>query len=78
MCKWTLRGEKFRDRERNSCKGPRFLFEIQRSSKVVDIERIHRNLSFGSVDRIRSHTLVHLFKDFLWEAIKFSNLMKEI
>ena len=55
MCKRTLRREKFRDRERNSCKGPRFLFEIQRSSKEVDIERIHRNLSFGSVDRIWSH-----------------------
>ena len=31
LCKWTFRQEKVRDRERNSRKGPRFLFEIEKN-----------------------------------------------
>ena len=31
LCQWTLRREKVRDRERNSRKGPKFLFEIEKN-----------------------------------------------
>ena len=33
LCKWTLRWEKVRDREKNSRKGPRYLFQIEKNSR---------------------------------------------
>ena len=33
LCKWILKREKVRDREGNSRKGPRFVFEIEKKSR---------------------------------------------
>ena len=33
LSKWTLRWEKVRDREKNSRKGPRYLFQIEKNSR---------------------------------------------